>query len=105
MEETKKCKCCGRELPLSEFNRSGGGFLNTCKECVAIKKKEGREKKRQERDFEQEIANAKKMRLSDFTPMDLMEELARRGIEGTMRIPETIYKEVNLKTFLYTGKQ
>ena len=99
MEETKKCKCCGRELPLSEFNRSGGGVLNTCKECVAIKKKEGREKKRQERDFEQEIANAKKMRLSDFTPRDLMEELANRGIEGDMKIPETTYKVVKLASF------
>ena len=99
MEETKKCKCCGRELPISEFNRAGCGTLNTCKECVSANKKAAKAKKRQERDFEKEIADARKMRLKDFTPRDLMEELASRGIEGTMRIPETTYKEVELRTF------
>ena len=100
MEETKKCKCCGRELPLSEFNMSGGGvLLNTCKECMANKQKEGRKKKKQERDFEQEIANAKKMRLADFTARDLMEELANRGIDGEMSIPKTTYTKVSLASF------
>lgn len=99
MEETKKCKCCGRELPVSEFSRAGYGTLNTCKECVSKNKKAAKAKKRQERDFEKEIADARKMRLKDFTPRDLMEELASRGIEGTMRIPETTYKEVELRTF------
>ena len=97
--ETKKCKCCGRELPLSEFHKTGFGVTNTCKECVVKKQKEGRAAKKKERDFEQEIANAKKMRLADFTPRDLMEELARRGIEGKMFIPETTYKEVDLASF------
>ena len=99
MEETKRCKCCGRELPLSEFSRNGWGTLNTCKDCVKKKKQEGRASKKMVHDFETELSNAKKMRLSDFTPRDLMEELARRGIEGTMRIPETRYKEVNLACF------
>jgi predicted HTH domain antitoxin len=99
MEETKKCKCCGRELPLSEFSRNGFGVLNTCKECVKKKKIEGRAAKKKERDFEQEIANAKKMRLADFSPRDLMEELANRGIDGKMYIPKTTYKEVDLASF------
>ena len=99
MEEVKKCKCCGRELPLSEFHKTGFGVTNTCKECVVKKQKEGKAAKKKERDFEQEIANAKKMRLADFSPRDLMEELASRGIEGTMRIPKTTYKEVDLASF------
>lgn len=36
MENTKKCKKCGRELPLSEFykhKRTADGHLSTCKEC------------------------------------------------------------------------
>lgn len=97
--ETKKCKCCGRELPLSDFHKTGFGSLKTCKECVSKHKREARTKKREVRDFEQEIANAKKMRLSDFTPRDLMEELANRGIEGDMKIPETTYKVVKLASF------
>lgn len=97
--ETKKCKCCGRELPLSEFSRNGIGVLNTCKECVKKKKIEGRAAKKKARDFEQEIANAKKMRLADFTPRDLMEELANRGIDGEMSIPKTTYTKVSLSSF------
>ncbi len=57
------------------------------------------DEKKHKRDLEQEIANAKKMRLSDFTPRDLMEELARRGIDGEMKIPETTYKVVKLASF------
>ena len=97
--ETKKCKCCGRELPLSEFHKTGFGLTNTCKECVVKKQKEGRAAKKKERNFEQEIANAKKMRLADFTPRDLMEELANRGIDGEMSIPKTTYTKVRLSSF------
>lgn len=99
MEEVKKCKCCGRELPLSEFHKTGFGVTNTCKECVVKKQKEGRAAKKKDRDFEQEIANAKKMRLSDFTARDLMEELANRGIDGEMSIPKTTYTKVRLSSF------
>jgi len=97
--ETKKCKCCGRELPLSEFHKTGFGVANTCKECVVKRQKEGKAAKKKERDFEQEIANAKKMRLADFTPRELMQELANRGIDGEMKIPETTYKVVKLASF------
>lgn len=37
MMETKICKKCGRELPLSEFHKHKGmkdGYINECKECV-----------------------------------------------------------------------
>lgn len=99
METTKKCKCCGRELPLSEFSSNGLGELSTCKECVQKKRAATRLKNEKERDFEKELAEAKKMRLADFTPRELMEELAERGIEGKMRIPKTTYKEVDLASF------
>lgn len=99
MEETKKCKCCGRELPLSEFNMSGCGvLLNTCKECMANKQKESRKKKKQVRDFEQEIANAKKMRLADFTPRDLMLRLKELGYGGYIDVPQVTYKRIDLSS-------
>lgn len=98
MEETKKCKCCGRELPLSEYNRSGIGLLNTCKECMAIKKKEGRERKKQERDFDKELDDAKKMRLADFTPRDLMLRLKELGYGGYIDVPQVTYKRIDLSS-------
>lgn len=39
--ETKICKCCGRELPLSEFNLIyGKNYANNCKECVSKKREQ-----------------------------------------------------------------
>jgi len=96
MEETKKCKCCGRELPLSEFHKTGFGLTSICKTCVVKKQQEGRKARKQERNYEQEIADARKMRLKDFTGRDLLEELKRRGYCGTILIPETRYKEVDI---------
>ena len=84
---------------MSEFHKTGFGVANTCKECVVKRQKEGKAAKKKERDFEQEIANAKKMRLADFTPRELMQELANRGIDGEMKIPETTYKVVKLASF------
>lgn len=32
--ETKTCKVCGRELPLTDYRKvKGGGYGSTCKEC------------------------------------------------------------------------
>lgn len=41
----KKCKVCGRTLPLSSFPKSGNYWLNSCKECSNKKKNEWRKKK------------------------------------------------------------
>lgn len=97
MEETKKCKCCGRELPISMFTKGGYGIHNTCKECAVKKRQATKEKKDKERNYENEIEQAKKMRLLDFTPRDLMEELKRRGYRGKILVPVTTYKEVDFE--------
>lgn len=43
MMETKICKVCGRELPLSQFaNNRYGTPLSTCRECVNEKRTQAR---------------------------------------------------------------
>lgn len=40
--ETKVCKACGRELPLSQFANNRYSTLSTCRECVNEKRAETR---------------------------------------------------------------
>lgn len=71
--ETKKCKYCGKELPLSHFSKRGTGYRNICMEC------EKRE-------------TGSTDRFKDFTSKELIEELKARGYEGqlTKKIVETV---------------
>lgn len=94
--ETQVCKQCGRELPVEQFskigNRGGGTTsLHICKECMQGRQKEGRQK-RKERMAQLEIKRTqdiRNMRLSDFTPRELMVELKRRGYKFTAEITVT----------------
>ena len=95
METTKKCKCCGRELPIDMFKRIGkrdGGYsyLTICSECMGKKQAEGRRlaKEARKASLEKSIEDAKKSKLSEFTPRQLMEELANRGYVGTLKYVE-----------------
>lgn len=43
--ETKKCKECGRELPITEFRKTRWGhYTEVCKECSRAKYAETRSK-------------------------------------------------------------
>lgn len=44
MEQTKKCTCCGLELPVSQFSKA---YSNLCKDCYAKKMREMREQIRE----------------------------------------------------------
>lgn len=45
--ETKKCKECGRELPVTEFMMTRwGNYTDVCKGCIKDKKDETRSNKR-----------------------------------------------------------
>lgn len=37
--ETKVCKTCGKELPLSSFASNRHGLMSVCRECVKEKKR------------------------------------------------------------------
>ena len=64
-----------------------------CKKCNGKRIKEARERnkgaKNLEQELEQELEHAKQMRLHEFTPRELMEELASRGYTGKLTYTET----------------
>lgn len=64
---------------------------------MAKKSVEGKRKKKEVRDLEAEIASAKKMRIEDFTPRELMEELSRRGYTGKLKFVQV--KEIDISNF------
>lgn len=85
--ETKVCKCCGKELPLTEFavrgirgHKGERKVTDFCKSCMAKKVANGRYNA---------VNKVKVMRLSDFTPRELMTELKRRGYKGKLTYVET----------------
>lgn len=79
--ETKICKKCGRELVIDNFKKTRwGGRADVCTDCAREKFRETRAKKEQQ-------ANARS--LGQYTPRELMEELARRGYTGKLTYVET----------------
>lgn len=93
--ETKICSCCGKELPITDFairgvkgHKGKTVITSVCKSCMADKVAHGRNKA---------VDKAKEMRLQDFTPRELMQELARRGYEGKLRFVQV--QEVDITNF------
>lgn len=79
--ETKVCKVCGQELPLSEFKKSpfATNGIATCKKCVSEKIKKTKLFKK--------TTNSE---LAKFTPRELIEELKSRGYKGKLYVTRTI---------------
>lgn len=95
MEENLRiCKCCGRELPIEDFYKNGFGVTSVCKECHTKRAKEGKEERKRLKQQAVDAINARHLRLSDFTPRELMEELKRRGYDG--KITYTRVEEIDL---------
>lgn len=64
--KTKKCGCCGKDLPLSCFSKKGTGYRSICKDCE-----------------KREVGATD--RFKDFTSRELIEELKARGYKGSLR--------------------
>lgn len=77
--ETKICKGCGKELPLSDYHKDErmiGGHKNYCRECVS---KQEEEKKKVKKAMQEDNP------LSAFKPRELIEELRKRGYRGKLQ--------------------
>lgn len=66
IQQKKKCKCCGKELPITMFNKRGTGYRNICIVC------------------ERGDSGASE-KFKQFTSRELMEELRMRGFKGTFK--------------------
>lgn len=100
--ETKVCKCCGRELPIEQFKitrQSSGNRASVCTPCTVAKRVETlRLRKQAAREEEAgKMQEARLLRLVDFTPRELMEELARRGYKG--KLTYTQVHEIDIENF------
>ena len=92
MEELT-CKECGRTLPETAFKTTRWGTkAGVCTECAIAKRKAKATAK-----HEKEVTDARLLRLRDFTPRELMEELAARGYKGTLTY--TITQTIDITDF------
>ena len=64
--EKKTCKCCGKELPITMFNKKGTGHRNICISC-------------------ERGESGASDKFKDFTSRELMEELRSRGFKGILK--------------------
>lgn len=87
--ETKVCKSCGRELPLESFYRNYFGITSVCKECNRKNRADAQKRRYDKQSMAEQLNETRKMRLAEFTPLEIMKELARRGYEGHLNYTET----------------
>lgn len=89
MEEKRICKQCGKELPLKDFYRNKYGFTNVCKVCANANRSSKRKKKDEVAELKRQLETCRLLRISQFSPRELMAELYRQGYDGTLTYTET----------------
>jgi ribosome-binding protein aMBF1 (putative translation factor) len=90
-QETKVCRCCGRELPIGNFKKGRWGYVSVCNECDKQHRAENRQARidKAKQKVEDVRAENRQLCLSDFSPRELMLELKRRVYEGKLVYTET----------------
>ena len=94
------CKTCGRELDETMFKLSRWGKrVSVCTECANAKRKASAIREAEEKldEMSAAVQNARHLRIHEFTPRELMEELARRGYKGKLEYVET--KVIDISNF------
>lgn len=90
-EATKKCSKCGRELPISSFNKcktSKDGLQSRCRECHSVDMKEYFIKRASKESSMTKVYS--NPGLSKFQPRELIKELQARGYSGELRFVQKI---------------
>lgn len=95
----KKCRCCGRELPISNFKKGRWGYVSVCNECDKQHRAENRQARidKAKQKVEDVRAENRQLRLADFSPRELMTELARRGYRGKLQFVQV--QEIDIENF------
>ena len=82
---TKKCKACGRELPVSELDkhwRSKDGYRTICKSCGGVHEK--RKPYAEAGTIIKRTVEGGVLSLKGINAKDLIEELRYRGYKGKL---------------------
>jgi recombinational DNA repair protein (RecF pathway) len=93
-EETRTCKRCGRELPISEFKtHKVYGHTHVCKECNKAAYGKNKTKDKEIAELQEQLRECANKAIERVSARELMAELYRRGYEGELlppRIPINI---------------
>lgn len=84
--ETKVCKVCGVELPISEFKKTpmSPNGISTCNKCCARKSTESKQSRKDS------VSKGGNSELSRFTARELIEELRSRRYKGKLYFTKEI---------------
>ena len=88
---TKKCKVCGRELPIENFRSNHlakDGRVDTCNQYSYRKKKEKTDRVLDVTPPQDK--NGCNPELAGFTPRELMAELKARGFKGKLSVVRVV---------------
>lgn len=91
--ETKVCKVCGRELPITEFKKTpmAPNGIATCNKCCGLASAENKRKKKENREPVDEDRGIKENpSLKIFSTRTIIEELRARGYSGTLTFKKNI---------------